>query len=76
MLLPLSRFDIVGRFESFEDDARKVLARLGAPDRDDPIVTFSPHATRASDRVDDFYDPQTRAIVRRLYRADFEALGY
>jgi hypothetical protein len=76
MLLPLSQFDIVGRFERFETDARNVLARLGAPDCADSIVTFSTHSTRANDRIDDFYDAESRAIVRHVFRADREALGY
>ena len=45
-------------------------AAAAAPD------TGSVHATGASARVAEFYDAATAAAVRRLYRADFDVLGY
>ena len=34
------------------------------------------HPTGASDRVGEFYDDKTAAAALRLYREDFEILGY
>ena len=34
------------------------------------------HPTGASDRVGEFYDDKTTAAALRLYREDFEILGY
>jgi hypothetical protein len=76
MLLPFAKFDFIGKVETFENDVRTVLSRLGADEPADFIVPFSNYVTNSHLRIDDFYDTETRAIVRRLYRSDFETFDY
>jgi len=78
------RFDRVGRIECMAADMGRVLEETG---RDPKLaeVLASPHEiearagnklTSASSQMDAFYTPSSRAAVRRLHAADFEAFGY
>jgi hypothetical protein len=78
------RFDLVGKIERMAQDMGRVLEETGR----DPAraeILASPHEiearagnklTSASSQVDAFYTPRSRAAVRRLHAADFEAFGY
>lgn len=80
MLLPLEKYDEVIRFETYGAQMRDLLQRRGvAPSS--TIDALIGHADgrplRAADEKQaSFYTPELRALVRELYRADFEALGY
>jgi len=75
LCLPLERFDFIGRVEQLDRDLAVVLQRLFGVESAGPAPRAGTH-TRASEQVADAYGPEERAIVNRLYAADFERLGY
>jgi Sulfotransferase family len=80
MLLPLDRYDAVIRFESYAVQMRSLLVRRGVeptPDIDALIGTNrGRHPSSANEKLASFYTPELFALVRELYREDFETLGY
>ncbi|GJP47504.1 hypothetical protein CLOM_g6691 [Closterium sp. NIES-68] len=68
------RYDVVGRFESLQEDVQSVVARLNRSDVD-PAQVFKLgsqiHKTRAEQRMRAAYDKETIEIVRQAYDADF-----
>lgn len=80
IIWPLEAFDTVLRFETFANDFAALLKSRGLSVDptllEDVLPQDQDKKTRASDKVADFYTPERREIVRRLYRKDFEALGY
>jgi hypothetical protein len=75
MLLPLGEFDFIGRLESLERDLGHVVERVfatGAPLR----MTRSGPRTDSGARLGELWTPEARAIVGRVYAADFAAFGY
>jgi len=75
LCLPLECFDFIGRVEHLNRDLAVVLERLFNVKAAGPATHAGTH-TGASERVDDAYGPEERAIVTRLYADDFERLGY
>lgn len=73
---PLVRFDIIGRFENLEVDARRILDDLGCE------LTFpSQHRTElrpreAKSNVATHINPMTRSLVEQVYSEDFKSLDY
>ncbi len=64
--------DFVGRTESLAADVERMYAHLGLPYAGEvPHVNRSPHAPYR-----DYYTPETRDHVGRLFAADIEAYGY
>jgi hypothetical protein len=62
--------DYVGRFETLEADYSSIARRLGLEPR-------LPHANRTRHReFGTYYTADSAAAVARLWRTDFEALGY
>ena len=76
MLLPLSKFDFIGKVESFDSDVHTVLSRLGADNPKDFLVTHASYFTHAQRRVDDYYNAETLRLIGRLYEDDFATFGY
>ncbi len=80
MLLPLEKYDEVIRFETYSAQMRALLLRRGiepSPKVDALIGHADGRPLRAADgKQASFYTPALRALVRELYREDFEALGY
>ena len=71
VLVPVDTVDFVGRFESFERDARLVCTRLGLP------VVELPHRNRSGHRhYVEYYDATLRRRVAALYAQDIETFGY
>jgi len=69
------RLDAVGRVETLETDLRAILEGIGgAPGG--IISRAGPPATGAAARLAEHYDAECRAIVARVYAADFDAFGY
>jgi dermatan 4-sulfotransferase 1 len=68
------RLHFIGHFEHLADDLER-MARLlyGQPAA---LVTRDHHATGADSRLQELYCRHTRALVRDIYRRDFEAFGY
>lgn len=65
------RADFIGRTETFEEDLRAVLVRLGLPDVEIPHANRSEHS-----HYRDYYSDAARERVGTLFRADVEAFGY
>ncbi|MFT4840480.1 MAG: hypothetical protein ACI8UD_002962 [Planctomycetota bacterium] len=65
--------DMVGRFENLHDDWQQICDRLG-------VKSAMPHLRNVqADRrhsYADFYTPESKAVVRKLYARDFEVFGY
>jgi hypothetical protein len=65
--------DMVGRFENLHDDWQQVCDRVG-------VKSTMPHLRNVrGDRghtFHDFYTPESKAVVRKLYARDFEVFGY
>ncbi|MEZ5687130.1 MAG: sulfotransferase family protein [Paracoccaceae bacterium] len=74
MLLPLDAYDLIGRVETLDQDMATLVQRIWgiAPEP----VEFAGTRTGASKAVEQAYDDESRAIVARLYRDDFELFGY
>lgn len=62
--------DFIGKFESLQEDVRKVQNRIGIHfDLPHLNATNHPHYSK-------FLSPSAIAAVGRLWQADFEAFGY
>lgn len=75
LLLPLHRFDFIGRMESLAQDMSVVGERLGFEAAADD-VRAGPKATNADKLLAEHLDERSRLILNRLYARDFEAFGY
>ncbi len=80
MLLPLDAYSDIIRFETLAQDMTRFvqsfendrLAGIG----DSLFAHGRRHATGASDKILEFYDGKRFEKVAKLYKRDFEALGY
>ncbi len=70
------RLDIVGRVESLDVDLARILATIGGGGAPAPSGRAGPDPTHAVDRLGEYYDAETRAIVETVYAEDFSAFGY
>ncbi|MCV0371067.1 sulfotransferase family protein [Filomicrobium sp.] len=75
LLLPIDRFDFIGRVEALNADLATVFAALDFP-LPDKFSRAGPPATKAAEMMREHYTDECREIVARLYRTDFEAFGY
>lgn len=70
------RYDFIGRFEHFQEDLRKVFARIGAPAPETHVKTRTSHATNADSRMTEFFSEEATCLVQSIYGGDFQRLGY
>jgi chondroitin 4-sulfotransferase 11 len=63
--------DDIGRFETFADDATRLLARVGIEQPRLPLINAAPHAHYSR-----YYSEFGRDLVARVYPEDVEELGY
>jgi hypothetical protein len=70
------RYGFLGRFESFRQDLLSVIGHLGMTVPDDLLQRTTPHTTNAREKILQYYDDESTALVQRIYRLDFETLGY
>jgi hypothetical protein len=75
MLIPIDRFDFMGRVETLSEDLKRILERV-APRGAVAGSDVASRRPRASASLAAHYDDRCAEIVRRLYRSDFEAFGY
>lgn len=75
MLLPLDRYDFIGKVETLDTDLPHILERVFGPERVKGMARGG-LTTGASDKVARAYGPREVEIVNRLYARDFEAFGY
>lgn len=68
-------YDVVGRFEHFNDDFAAILRRLGAPEAVIARGTEKYNET-TSIPLSAAYDGDLAEVVYDFYRADFDAFGY
>jgi len=69
-------YDFIGKVEDFAKDIRTVAeAAKGGGGLDDGALPRE-NASRQDKRPDEFFTPELRDIVHRLYRPDFEVFGY
>jgi len=62
--------DFVGRYENLRDDFQALRRRFG-------VDATLPHVRRSARApLADYYDDETRALVRQRHRRDIEAFGY
>ena len=71
----LISYDYIGRFETFQQDFKMLLQRLGAPP--DVVASASKvHGQSVKIRLPSAYDQELADTVYEIYRADFDAFGY
>ncbi len=75
LLLPVERFDFVGKLETIDRDLGFVVERLFAPGAPMAMRRSGPR-TDSHKTLAGAYDAEGRAIVNRVYAADFELFGY
>jgi hypothetical protein len=68
-------YDVLGRFETFDDDFRDILERLDAPPE---VVALAHEVTNPTEYLPPAaaYDTELAALVYDYYRDDFERFGY
>jgi hypothetical protein len=75
LLLPLGAFDFVGRLERLEHDLGLVVDRVFASAEPLRMRRAGPR-TDSQRQLAGAYGPEGRAIMNRVYAADFELFGY
>ncbi len=68
-------YDVIGRFENFADDFRRIFGSLGAPPEVLAMADIRYNAT-SDTALRDFYDADLAERVYAVYERDFEAFGY
>ncbi|TDT44345.1 sulfotransferase family protein [Halospina denitrificans] len=76
LLMPLENFDFIGKTENLTSDLGSVLSRIGHDSAAQELQSVLSNATGAGSKIAHYYNNQEREIVERLYRGDFERLGY
>lgn len=78
LLLSLGKvkYGFLGRFESFHQDLTAVIDHLGMAVPVGLLQQRTQHTTNASTKLLSYYDDECAALVRQIYRLDFETLGY
>lgn len=74
LLMPLSSFDFIGRFENVHQDMQTVMNRLNLGNASLP--NMEPRRTNASSLIDEYYSAPQLDMVARIYSADFSTFGY
>jgi hypothetical protein len=70
-MIDLNRVDFVGRLETFDRDFAEVCERIGAPS--EPSAPQNQTAPGGRDRQ---VSDELRELVARMYRRDYQVLGY
>ena len=74
-MLPHVKYDFIGRLETLTDDLRALESFLDV-DIQSLYVSWDRKKTGAANRLADYYTPEIKAQVDRIYAADFDFLGY
>ena len=70
-------YDFIGRFEHFDADFARVLARLGAPtDWYQAIENRQQTVTKAKEKLLEYYTSEAVTLVQEIYAEDFARFGY
>ncbi len=65
--------DFVGRFENLEEDYKKICKKIGMKPKD---KLSSKNKSKNRKSYKDYYDEETKKLVRERYKRDFELFGY
>lgn len=76
LLLPLERFDLIGRFERLEEDLGRIVTQGFGPDHRLVFRRAGPGPTGAGERAATLVTDEARDILARLFAEDFRAFGY
>lgn len=79
LLIPVDRFDFIGKLENFDKDFEHVLGRIhadGVDGRHHDVRFSKANQTNANRRMKEFYNVETAGTVARLFEADFKVFGY
>jgi hypothetical protein len=77
MGMPKVKYDFIGRFEHFATDFQKVLDYInGNTGGNISINSVSLYATGASNKALEYYGPEEKRLVEKIYEQDFERFGY
>ena len=70
--------DFMGRFESFNDDTKKILKQLGLEKKFFGLIDNNiPHLNKSSRREYKFYfEPQSKKTFESIYKRDLDLLNY
>ena len=70
-------YDFVGRFEDFAGNFNLILKNIYANESEEfKIENRTNHATKASKKIEKFYNTRTQDLVQEIYQADFESFNY
>ena len=72
---PFPEIDFIGTFENLQSDFNMVCSKTGLP----KIILSKMNTSnelRIKNHFTDFYDPETREIVRKAYKEDIRLFGY
>lgn len=75
LFMPFLRYDLIGRFESFERDFANILNRI-VPNSNMVTISERSYATRSSHVISRYYDSEAIELVRSIYEEDFSIFGY
>lgn len=75
MLIPVERFDFIGKVETLEQDLATIKRRI-RPDLEQPLTSVRSNATGAGDRLRAYYDEELVGLVQDLYAQDFMSFHY
>lgn len=75
LLLPVAKFDFIGRVESLDADLTQVMQRIFGDEGPVAVPRRGPASSSRSLSATAF-TPEVTAILDRVYAEDFEVLGY
>lgn len=72
-LIDVDAVDYLGRFENYEAEIRTIFDRL---DLEMPDALPHKNRSKRAASYQDYYTPETRELIGRIYREDIERFGY
>lgn len=75
MLMPLDKFDKIGKFENLHSDLNEVLVRI-FPTYKPLIKTRGERITNANSKLRDHFNAEAIDIIKHVYHDDFKLFGY
>ncbi|MBD0269491.1 MAG: sulfotransferase family protein [Cyanobacteria bacterium Co-bin8] len=69
------KFDFIGRYENFSEDLQTVGEKL-SPNFSKYFFHEQRNSTSSASKVSDFYTPELRERIYRIYELDFDYFGY
>ena len=70
------KYNIIGKFEKFEEDFTKALKRICGKNYKEYYTEHRPHSTGASDQLSEYLGKEEEQIILDIYQQDFKEFGY